>query len=349
MSALFRASFVAIRVPRGARSFVTLGSMDAAGQKMCAQRAESGPPSIDRAIGALAARQHGVVSRDPATRRGPLGPSRARRAAAGRLHRVHTRRLRRRAHGPHPTRTLDGRRPRLRPGRRPQPHVRRRAVGTAPDRHRRHRRHRPPHRETQPPTHPHPPPRTLQPNETTTKRRIPVTTPARTILDLAATLRGADLEQLLDRNEILELTDYPSLAALARGPPRPPRSPASSWPTLHTHDAGTTLTSSGLEVLFRRSATTTACPRPASTPPSKARRSTSSSNRPALIVETDSWRYHKTRRAFENDRARDALTTAAGYRTLRFTDRRLTNDPAAVAAAIAATLASPDNRPRTPA
>jgi very-short-patch-repair endonuclease len=57
-----------------------------------------------------------------------------------------------------------------------------------------------------------------------------------------------------------------------------------------------------------------------------------------LIVETDSRRYHKTRRAFEEDRARDVLTTRAGYRTLRFTDRQLTDDPHAVAAAIGATL-----------
>jgi very-short-patch-repair endonuclease len=58
-----------------------------------------------------------------------------------------------------------------------------------------------------------------------------------------------------------------------------------------------------------------------------------------LIVEIDSWRYHKTRRAFEDDRARDVLTTRAGYRTLRFTDRQLTTQPQAVAQVIAAVLA----------
>ena len=61
-----------------------------------------------------------------------------------------------------------------------------------------------------------------------------------------------------------------------------------------------------------------------------------------LIVETDSWRYHKTRRAFEDDRARDVLTTRAGYRTLRFTDRQLTRQPHHVAHAIAAVLADRD-------
>ena len=56
-------------------------------------------------------------------------------------------------------------------------------------------------------------------------------------------------------------------------------------------------------------------------------------------VETDCWRYYKTRRAFEEDRARDVLTTRAGDRTLRFTDRRLTEDPTGVAAALHTLLA----------
>jgi hypothetical protein len=43
-----------------------------------------------------------------------------------------------------------------------------------------------------------------------------VTTPARTILDRAATLAPSRLEDLLDRAEIRELTDYPALDARAR-------------------------------------------------------------------------------------------------------------------------------------
>ena len=38
-----------------------------------------------------------------------------------------------------------------------------------------------------------------------------------------------------------------------------------------------------------------------------------------LIVETDGWDSHSTRAAFENDRAKDAALTAAGYRVVRFT------------------------------
>lgn len=50
-----------------------------------------------------------------------------------------------------------------------------------------------------------------------------------------------------------------------------------------------------------------------------------------LIVEADSWRYHRTRQRFERDRRRDAAHTLAGYRTLRFTDRDLERAPKAIA------------------
>lgn len=42
-----------------------------------------------------------------------------------------------------------------------------------------------------------------------------------------------------------------------------------------------------------------------------------------LIVELDGWKYHSTRRAFESDRNRDADMLAAGYGTVRITWERL--------------------------
>src|SRR3954452_221280 len=51
-----------------------------------------------------------------------------------------------------------------------------------------------------------------------------------------------------------------------------------------------------------------------------------------LIVELDSWEFDRGRRAFERDRERDAILQAAGYRVIRVTWRRLTQDPAEVAA-----------------
>ncbi len=38
-----------------------------------------------------------------------------------------------------------------------------------------------------------------------------------------------------------------------------------------------------------------------------------------VIVETDGWDTHRTKKAFRDDRAKDAALTAAGYRVLRFT------------------------------
>ena len=52
-----------------------------------------------------------------------------------------------------------------------------------------------------------------------------------------------------------------------------------------------------------------------------------------LIVETDG-RRHRTRAAFERDRARDALLTALGWRVMRFTTRQLRGEPATVAARV---------------
>ncbi len=58
-----------------------------------------------------------------------------------------------------------------------------------------------------------------------------------------------------------------------------------------------------------------------------------------MVVETDGAAVHRTRRAFEADRRRDARLTAAGWRVLRFTWRQVVDDPAHVLTVLAATLA----------
>ena len=50
-----------------------------------------------------------------------------------------------------------------------------------------------------------------------------------------------------------------------------------------------------------------------------------------LVVEIDSYRYHRTRRAFEADRRRDIALQAAGMRSVRITDLRIAAEPDAVA------------------
>jgi very-short-patch-repair endonuclease len=50
-----------------------------------------------------------------------------------------------------------------------------------------------------------------------------------------------------------------------------------------------------------------------------------------LVVEVDGWESHRTRSAFEEDRARDARLKLLGYEVLRFTWRQVTSDADGVA------------------
>jgi very-short-patch-repair endonuclease len=59
-----------------------------------------------------------------------------------------------------------------------------------------------------------------------------------------------------------------------------------------------------------------------------------------VVVETDSWTYHRGSVAFEDDHARDLDLRAAGYTVLRFTHRQLEGEPERVAAVVCAALVS---------
>jgi very-short-patch-repair endonuclease len=61
-----------------------------------------------------------------------------------------------------------------------------------------------------------------------------------------------------------------------------------------------------------------------------------------LVVEFDGYRFHGHRRAFEVDRRRDAALAAAGYVVIRITWLQLTREPYAVLATLAAALARRD-------
>jgi very-short-patch-repair endonuclease len=172
----------------------------------------------------------------------------------------------------------------------------------------------------------------------TTRDGIPVTTPARTILDLAAKLGERELHRALDRTEILELTDYPALDALARaraghhGAGRLRRA-------LREHTAGTTLTRSELEERFLALCHEHALPVPRVNARIAGLEVDFLFPHERLVVETDGWQYHRTRQAFERDRRRDAALMLTGYRALRFTHRQIAADARVVAQTVAAALA----------
>jgi very-short-patch-repair endonuclease len=55
---------------------------------------------------------------------------------------------------------------------------------------------------------------------------------------------------------------------------------------------------------------------------------------PRLIVDVDGWDSHRSRSAFEEDRARDARLAVLGYEVVRFTWRQVTKDAGGVAQTI---------------
>lgn len=181
-------------------------------------------------------------------------------------------------------------------------------------------------------------PRTLRADETTTRDGIAVTTPARTILDVAATISDRDLKRALDEGAVQRLISVSSLVALALAHPGHPGS-ATLEQALRTHAPGTTLTRSELEERFLALCAAHGLPRPAVNVRVAGLEVDFLFERSRLVVETDGWRFHGHRAAFERDRRRDATLARAGYRALRFSHDQLAAEPRAVAATVVAALA----------
>ncbi len=59
-----------------------------------------------------------------------------------------------------------------------------------------------------------------------------------------------------------------------------------------------------------------------------------------LIVETDGYRYHRGRAAFEGDRARDLRLRTLGYEVIRLSCRQVVDEPERVADALRPLLAT---------
>jgi predicted transcriptional regulator of viral defense system len=179
-------------------------------------------------------------------------------------------------------------------------------------------------------------PVSLREREIVSRHRIPVTTPARTLLDLAGTLPRASLRRAIAQAEALRIFD---LRALQRVLDRNGSCKGAGILAAMIKDwADVELTRSELEALFLELCASEGIPRPATNAlvgkyevdflwPSHR-----------VIVEVDGHQHHGTRTAFERDRLRDARLTVAGYRVVRFTYRQVVRDPGHVAAVLRSLL-----------
>ena len=178
---------------------------------------------------------------------------------------------------------------------------------------------------------------TLTEHDVTQVDAIPVTTVARTLLDLAGALARGPLERAVEQSLILRLFDLTAVDALIDADPTRPGAGTLRHIVAALHDEPP-LTRSDLEGLMRDICDVHGIPRPEVNAIVEGDEVDFHWRRERLIVETDGHETHGTRAAFERDRARDARHTVLGYRVVRFTHRRLVHEPAGVAATLAALL-----------
>lgn len=162
--------------------------------------------------------------------------------------------------------------------------------------------------------------------ELTTHRGVPIATPARTLVDLAKEGPPGRLELALNEALVTKLVTRAQLAG------------RSQLVTRLLQDAPG-YTRQGAERRLRQLIIKAQFPRPAFDVRIGGHDADFVWREHRLVIEVDGYAAHGTPQAFERDRRLDQRRTAAGYRTLRITWRRLTDEPEAVVARIAAALA----------
>jgi very-short-patch-repair endonuclease len=178
--------------------------------------------------------------------------------------------------------------------------------------------------------------RSIPVQEATTHRGVPVTTPMRTLVDLARTRPAAVLERAVNEADRLDLIDPERLRGFLDGLAGHP----GVRPLRTLLDRRTfTVTDSRLEQLFLPIARRARLAKPRTQAEVNGFRVDFFWPGLGLVVETDGLRYHRTPAQQARDRLRDQTHTAAGLTVLRFTHAQVRYEPAEVLRILAATAA----------
>ncbi len=169
-------------------------------------------------------------------------------------------------------------------------------------------------------------------------RGIPVTTVARTLVDLSGRLSTAQLGRMADhamRAGTLRLDDLrKSVTGL---PSAPGRHPTRIERVLQRRLAGYDPGDSGLEMRFARAIVGGGLPEPVLQHPVSVgtRRYRIDLAYPdgKIAIEIDGWEYHRSRSAFDDDRNRANDLVVAGWHVLRFTSSMTDGQAVATVAA----------------
>lgn len=176
----------------------------------------------------------------------------------------------------------------------------------------------------------------LRPEDVVVEDEIPVTTPARTLVDQAWRLGAIRLERAVNEADRLELIDPETLlAALTRFTGQ--RGVRQLRELLA--DRTFRLTDSELERRLLPIAADAGLGAPQTQRQLNGFRVDFYWPDLGLVVETDGLRYHRTPAQQTRDRLRDQAHTAAGLVNLRFTHQQIRYDPALVCATLRSTVA----------
>jgi hypothetical protein len=166
---------------------------------------------------------------------------------------------------------------------------------------------------------------------------IPVTSVARTYLDLAEVTKPRKLPKLLKRGEELEILDADQVfACCERSRGHKGAKPLAR--ALSSYRPSVRVLRSDVERIFLELVETAGLPLPATNYVVDGMEIDAYWAEADLAVELDTYGTHGTRVSFESDRERDAELAKAGITVVRVTDRRLEKEPDAVVQLIAMML-----------
>ena len=178
-------------------------------------------------------------------------------------------------------------------------------------------------------------PRRVPEDERAVHDGIAVTSVARTLLDLADVVRVSDLRKAVERSEKLRLFDRNAiLDVLSEHGGRRTRTLAAAL-----DQADFAHTRSELESDFLALCKRHGLPRPEVNVDVAGQEVDFFFRDHGLVVETDGWLHHRTRRAFEEDRRRDVALAKAGLRHVRLTHARIAREAPIVAGDLSSLLA----------
>ena len=175
-------------------------------------------------------------------------------------------------------------------------------------------------------------PRRFDPEDRAVRRGIPVTALPRTLLDLAEVVSRRELRRAIEQADVIGLFDLRAMEKLlersrGRHGVRPLRLELGRL----RETMLTQFTRSELERDLLRLCRRELLPTPSMNLSIQGLEVDAVWPNARLAVEVDGFQYHRTAAAFEDDRRRDETLQLAGYRVLRFTYRRLKEDPDGVA------------------